>query len=72
MQGGTVHDALEALFAAYPTLRESLTPVSGNVLDATNLFLNDEDVNTLDGLASSTSNGDTLTILPAMSGGETR
>ena len=47
-----VHEALEALFAVYPTLRESLTPPSGNVLEATNLFLNERDVATLDGLDS--------------------
>lgn len=69
VDGETVEEVLEALFAAYPALRESLTPESGNVLEATNLFLNDEDVNTLDGLVSAASDGDTLTILPAMSGG---
>ncbi len=72
MDGETVQEALEALFAAYPTLRESLTPQSGNVLEATNLFLNDSDVNTLDGLGSAAKDGDTLTILPAMSGGGAR
>ena len=64
-----VHEALEALFAVYPSLRDSLTPPSGNVLEATNLFLNERDVNTLDGLATPMTGGDTLTILPAMSGG---
>lgn len=66
---GTVQEALEALFAVYPTLRESLTPPSGNVLESTNLFLNEQDVATLDGLGSPMRDGDTLTILPAMSGG---
>jgi len=69
VEAGAVQEALEALFAVYPTLRESLTPPSGNVLEATNLFLNERDVATLDGLATPTANGDTLTILPAMSGG---
>ena len=69
VEAGTVHEALEALFAVYPTLRDSLTPPSGNVLEATNLFLNERDVNTLDGLDSTLAGGDTLTILPAMSGG---
>ena len=69
VEAGTVHEALEALFAIYPTLRESLTPPSGNVLEATNLFLNEQDVATLGGLASPVRDGDTLTILPAMSGG---
>ena len=39
------------------------------MLEATNLFLNEQDVATLDGLASPMNDGDTLTILPAMSGG---
>ena len=69
VEAGTVQEALEALFAVYPTLRESLTPPSGNVLEATNLFLNERDVATLDGLDSTLAGGDTLTILPAMSGG---
>ena len=69
VEAGAVQEALEALFAAYPTLRESLTPPSGNVLEATNLFLNEQDVATLDGLTSPMNSGDTLTILPAMSGG---
>ena len=69
VEAGAVREALEALFAVYPTLRESLTPPSGNVLEATNLFLNEQDVATLDGLASPMNDGDTLTILPAMSGG---
>jgi len=69
VEAGTVQEALDALFAVYPTLRESLTPPSGNVLEATNLFLNEQDVATLDGLVSPMRTGDTLTILPAMSGG---
>ncbi|MCY4114073.1 MAG: MoaD/ThiS family protein [Chloroflexi bacterium] len=69
LQASTVQQALNALFVVYPSLRESLTPPSGNVLEATNLFLNEQDVATLDGLATPTANGDTLTILPAMSGG---
>ena len=69
LDAGTVEEALEALFVVYPTLRESLTPESGNVLEATNLFLNEQDVATLDGLASRMRDSDTLTILPAMSGG---
>ncbi len=67
--GATVAAALEDLFARHPTLRESLTPASGDVLEAANLFLNDEDVSTGLGLETPTKHGDTLTILPAMAGG---
>ena len=69
VEAAAVQEALEALFAVYPTLRESLTPPSGDVLEATNLFLNERDVATLDCLDSALADGDTLTILPAMSGG---
>jgi len=69
VEADTVHGALEALFAAYPPMRDSLTPRSGDILEATNLFLNDSDINELGGLNAMAKDGDTLTILPAMSGG---
>ena len=67
--GSTVAEALMDLFAKHPTLRGSLVPESGNVLDATNLFLNDEDISADRGLETPTKQGDTLTVLPAMAGG---
>ena len=70
VSAATVGDAMRGLFESHPSLRDSLIPASGDVFEATNLFLNERDVGTLDGLASPMADGDTLTILPAMSGGK--
>ncbi len=70
VSAATVGDAMRGLFESHPSLRDSLIPASGDVFEATNLFLNERDVATLDGLASPMADGDTLTILPAMSGGK--
>ncbi len=69
VEASTVGAAIEELFIQFPTLRESLIPASGNLFEAANLFLDDEDVGPAGGLEASISDGDRLTILPAMAGG---
>lgn len=72
LEASTVGAAIEGLFVHFPTLRESLIPASGNMFEAANLFLNDEDVGPAGGLEAPISDGDRLTILPAMAGGAAR
>ena len=69
VSAGTVGDAIHKLFEVYPGLEDSLIPSSGNVFEATNLFLNDEELEADGGLDTKTHDGDQLTILPAMAGG---
>ena len=65
----TVGEAMDQLFAAYPTLSRSLVPKSGNLFESANLFLNSDDVEGAGGLAMPIKDGDSITILPAMAGG---
>ena len=69
VQAASVGGALEALFVQHTTLRDSLIPPSGNVFEATSLFVNDSEVSVDPGLATELVDGDTVTILPAMAGG---
>ncbi len=69
VSAATVGDAMRGLFEAHPALRDSLIPASGNMFEATNLFLNDEELGSDGGLDTQTRDGDRLTILPAMAGG---
>ena len=69
VQAATMGSALDALFAQHSTLRDSLIPQSGNVFEATSLFVNDNEVSVESGLATELADGDTVTILPAMAGG---
>jgi molybdopterin converting factor small subunit len=68
VEGGTVGEALEALFAQHGELRERLMQ-DGDLRRFVNVYLDDEDVRTLDGLATPVPDGGQLTILPAVAGG---
>ena len=64
----TVGEALESLFAEHGELRERLMQ-DGDLRRFVNVYLDDEDVRTLDGLATPVREGGQLTILPAVAGG---
>jgi molybdopterin synthase sulfur carrier subunit len=68
VDGTTVGEALEALFAEHGELRERLMQ-DGDLRRFVNVYLDDEDVRTLDGLATPVREGGQLTILPAVAGG---
>ena len=69
VEGATVGEALKALDAAHPGFAERLFDESGNLRRFVNVFLADEDVRFLDGLATPVSEGQTLSIVPAVAGG---
>jgi molybdopterin converting factor small subunit len=68
VEGATVGEALESLFAEHAELRERLMQ-DGDLRRFVNVYLDDEDVRTLDGLATPVRAGGQLTILPAVAGG---
>ena len=67
--GGTVGDVLRALAEAHPGTRPQLFADGGELNRYVNIYLNDEDVRVLDGLATPVAASDTVVILPAMAGG---
>jgi sulfur-carrier protein len=67
--GSDVGEVLRALTAAHPDTSAQLFDAEGELNRYVNVYLNDEDVRVLDGLATSVSDGDTVVILPAMAGG---
>ena len=67
--GASVGDVLKALDAAHPGLAERLFDDAGNLRRFVNVFLADEDVRFLDGLATPIADGQTLSIVPAVAGG---
>ena len=69
VEGASVGEALKALDAAHPGLAERLFDEAGNLRRFVNVFLADEDVRFLDGLAHAVSPGQTLSIVPAVAGG---
>ncbi len=69
VDGGTVGDVLRALTAKHPATESQLFSEEGELNRYVNVYLNDEDVRVLEGLATSVSDSDTVMILPAMAGG---
>jgi sulfur-carrier protein len=67
-EGATVRELLDNLTAQFPGLREQLF-VDGEVAPFVNVFLENEDIRTLDGLDTSVPENATLMLLPAMAGG---
>ncbi len=67
--GATVAEVLEALYERHPAIRAQLESSQGTLHRFVNLYLNDEDVRMLGWLDTPVSEGDTVTILPAMAGG---
>ena len=69
VEAASVGDALTALDAAHPGLADRLFDDTGGLRRFVNVFLADEDVRFLDGLATPVSAGQTLSIVPAVAGG---
>ena len=65
----TVRDALAALAAQWPGVTERVLDERGQIRPHVNIFVESESVRFLDGLDTPIAERDTITILPAVSGG---
>ena len=66
---GTVDDVLRALEAAHPGFGARLFDDAGSLRRFVNVFVADEDIRFLDGLATAVADGQTVSIVPAVAGG---
>lgn len=69
VEGATVGEVLKALDAAHPGFGERLFDEQGELRRFVNVFLADEDVRFLEGLATPVTGGQTVSIVPAVAGG---
>jgi MoaD family protein len=68
VEGSTVGEVLDALYERYGELRSRIAE-DGGLRRFVNVYVGDEDIRFLDGLETSVSDGDEVTILPAVAGG---
>jgi MoaD family protein len=68
VNGATVGEALDAVFAAHGELRERITQ-NGDLRRFVNVYVSGEDIRFQQGLETSLDDGDEVTILPAVAGG---
>ena len=66
--GDTVRDLLEDLMGRFPALRAQIVE-DGDLAPFVNVYLEGEDVRTLDGLETEVRPGESVILLPAMAGG---
>jgi len=66
--GGTVRELLDDLMGRFPGLRAQLVD-DDEIAPFVNVYVEGEDVRTLDGLETEVHDGSTVILLPAMAGG---
>lgn len=69
VSAGTLAGAIAELGGRYPGLAERLIDGSGQLHDFVNVFINNQDVRLLEGLATRLDEGAEISIIPAMAGG---
>jgi adenylyltransferase/sulfurtransferase len=67
--GETVQAALARLSATFPQLRRHIYTERGELRSYVNVFVNEDDVRTLDGLSTKVADADTVMIVPSIAGG---
>jgi [CysO sulfur-carrier protein]-thiocarboxylate-dependent cysteine synthase len=70
VSGETLREVLEALSERYPALGRQVLEDGDGIAPFVNVYVNREDVRTLEGLDTPVNAGSTVILLPAMAGGE--
>jgi MoaD family protein len=68
-EGSTLREVLEHLERSYPGITKNVLTEDGGLHRFINVYVNDEDVRYLGALETPVSEGDTVSILPAVAGG---
>jgi molybdopterin converting factor small subunit len=67
--GATVREVIEDVDKANPGLRGAIVTDDGDLHRFLNVYLNDEDIRFIGSLETPVSDGDVISILPAVAGG---
>jgi molybdopterin synthase sulfur carrier subunit len=67
--GGTVGELIANIEASYPGFANNVMDEDGTLRRFVNIYLNDEDVRYLGGKDTALKDGDTVSFLPALAGG---
>ena len=67
--GATVGEVLTRLTTEYPDLRRQIFTDEGKLRSFVNVYLNDEDIRYIGKDTAATAEGDTLSLVPSIAGG---
>ena len=65
----SVQEALDSLCTKFPQIKPNLFDEDGKVRNFINVYLNDDDIRYADGMKSAVKDGDSIQIVPSISGG---
>ena len=68
-EGDTLQELIEDLESRHEGLKTRIVGDNGDLARFVNVYVNDEDARFLDGINTALSDGDTVSILPAVAGG---
>ena len=68
-EGATLREIIESMESQFPGIKARICDDDGNLRNFVNVFVNGEDVRFMDGVDSVTSDGDEISIVPAVAGG---
>ncbi|MGK7344415.1 MAG: MoaD/ThiS family protein [Candidatus Nitrospinota bacterium M3_3B_026] len=68
-EGVTIREMFAALEKSYPGVKERLYDEEGKLRRFINIYVNEEDIRFLDGEDTSLSEGDDVSVIPAIAGG---
>jgi molybdopterin converting factor small subunit len=68
--GATLAELIDDLESSHPGIKERLVDESGALRRFVNVYLGDEDVRFLDGIQTEVSEGGSVSIIPAVAGGQ--
>ena len=69
VESANLNDLVDKLNGEFPGFKDRLVDEEGELRYFVNIYLNGEDVRFMDGLNTSTSSGDEISIVPAVAGG---
>jgi molybdopterin synthase sulfur carrier subunit len=69
VSGGNINEIIEDLERRYPGVKSRLCDDSGQIKRYVNVFVNDEEIRSLQGADTPLSEKDEVSIVPAMAGG---
>ena len=67
--GSSVEEALDSLCSQFTELKLNLFDGDGKVRNFVNVYLNDDDIRYAEGMKSAVKDGDSIQIVPSISGG---
>ena len=69
VDGSSVEEALDSLCTQFTELKPNLFDEDGKVRNFINVYLNDDDIRYAEGMKSPIKDGDSIQIIPSISGG---